>query len=94
MVDTVGGPTNLRPDDPSNPYPHLTNFSLLSHGFGIPNISAVLSVIQNYFNELLAVYDGGKYMMNFLYTDVKVKISEIFFQLFLMESCKDTCSNN
>ena len=25
---------------------------------------------------------------------VKVKISEIFFQLFLMQSCKDTCSNN
>ena len=67
MVNTVGGPTNLRPDDPSNPYPGLTNFSLLSHGFGNPNISAVLSVIQNYFNELLAVYDGKKSMMNLPY---------------------------
>lgn len=67
MVNTVGGPTNLRPDDPSNPYPGLTNFSLLSHGFGNPNISACLSVIQNYFNELLAVYEGGKSMMNLPY---------------------------
>lgn len=63
MVNTVGGPNNLRPNDPSNPYKGLTNFSLLSHGFGNPNISAVLSVIQNYFNELLKVYECNKVPM-------------------------------
>ena len=60
MVDTVGGPNNLRPDDPCNPYPGLTNFSLLSHGFGNHNISSALSVIQSYFNELIGVYEGNK----------------------------------
>lgn len=62
MVDTVGGPNNLRPDDPCNPYPGLTNFSLLSHGFGNPNISTSLSVVQNYFSELLKIYEGSKGM--------------------------------
>ena len=60
MVNTVGGPNNLRPNDPTNPYKGLTNFSLLSHGFGNLNISAVLSVVQNYFNELLKVYESNK----------------------------------
>lgn len=58
MVDTVGGPTNFRPDDPSNPYPGLTNFSLISHGFGNPSISAVLSLVKTYFQELISVYEG------------------------------------
>ena len=35
------------------------------------------------------------YVLNmFSINHIKVKISENFFQLFLMESCKDTCSNN
>ena len=58
MVDTVGGPTNFRPDDPSNPYPGLTNFSLISHGFGNPSVSAVLSLVKTYFQELISVYEG------------------------------------
>ena len=60
MVDTVGGPNNLRPDDPCNPYPGLTNFSLLSHGFGNHNISSTLNIIQSYFNDLIRVYEGNK----------------------------------
>ena len=58
MVDAVGGPTNLRPDDPLNPYPGLTNFSLISHGFGNPSISTALSVVQTYLQELKDVYEG------------------------------------
>jgi hypothetical protein len=62
MINTVGGPSNLSPSDPSNPYKGLTNFSLISHGFGNPNISTVLSVVQTYFNELLKVYEGHRTM--------------------------------
>ena len=65
MVDTVGGPTNFRPDDPSNPYPGLTNFSLISHGFGNPSISAVLSLVKTYFQELISVYEGRNHQSSF-----------------------------
>ena len=59
MVDTSSQPSNLRPEDPSNPYPGLTNFNLISHGFGNPAISTAISVLQNYLQELRRVYDGG-----------------------------------
>ncbi len=59
MVDASGQPNNLRPEDPSNPYPGLTNFNLISHGFGNPAISTAVSVLQNYLQELGRVYDGG-----------------------------------
>ena len=58
MMDAVGGPSNIRPADPDNPYPGLTNFSLITHGFGNPVISTVMSQIQIYLSELLAVYEG------------------------------------
>ena len=58
MVDAVGGPSNIRPTDPHNPYPGLTNFSLITHGFGNPAISTVISQIQQYLSELLAIYEG------------------------------------
>ena len=55
MVDIVGGPINFRPNDP---YPGLTNFSLISHGFGNPSISVVLSLVKTYFQELISVCEG------------------------------------
>lgn len=60
MLDAVGGPSTLRPNDPTNPYPGLTNFSLLSHGFGNPAINTGLGVLQTYLQELLAYYEGKK----------------------------------
>ena len=60
MLDAVGGPSNLRPNDPNNPYPGLTNFSLLTHGFGNPAINTGLGVLQTYLQELLAYYEGKK----------------------------------
>ena len=51
---------NIKSNDPNNPYPGLTNFSLLSHGFGNPAINTSLSVVQTYLQELLAFYDGRK----------------------------------
>ena len=60
MLDAVGGPSTLRPNDPSNPYPGLTNFGLLSHGFGNPAINTGLGVLQTYLQELLAYYEGKK----------------------------------
>ena len=60
MLNAVGGPSNIKPNDPNNPYPGLTNFSLLSHGFGNPAINTSLGVVQTYLQELLAFYDGRK----------------------------------
>jgi hypothetical protein len=60
MLTAVGGPSNIRANDPNNPYPGLTNFSLLSHGFGNPAINTSLTVVQTYLQELLAFYDGRK----------------------------------
>ena len=60
MLNAVGGPSNIKPNDPNNPYPGLTNFSLLSHGFGNPAINTSLSVLQTYLQELLAFYEGRK----------------------------------
>lgn len=60
MLNAVGGPSNLRPNDPTNPYPGLTNFSLLSHGFGNPAINTGLGVLQTYLKELLDYYEGNK----------------------------------
>jgi hypothetical protein len=60
MLNAVGGPSNIKSNDPNNPYPGLTNFSLLSHGFGNPAINTSLSVVQTYLQELLAFYDGRK----------------------------------
>lgn len=60
MLDAVGGPSNIRPSDPNNPYPGLTNFSLLTHGFGNPSINTGLGVLQTYLQELLAFYEGRK----------------------------------
>ncbi len=60
MLDAVGGPSNIRPNDLNNPYPGLTNFSLLTHGFGNPAIATSLGVLQTYLQELLAYYDGRK----------------------------------
>lgn len=60
MLDAVGGPSNIRPSDPNNPYPGLTNFSLLTHGFGNPAINTGLGVLQTYLQELLAYYEGEK----------------------------------
>ena len=56
MLYAVGGPSNIKHNDPNNPYPGLTNFSLLSHGFGNPAINTSLSVVQTYLQELLAFY--------------------------------------
>ena len=60
MLNTVGGPNNIAPSDPNNPYPGLTNFSLLTHGFGNPTISTSMGVLQNYLQELLAFYEERK----------------------------------
>ena len=60
MLNAVGGPSNIKPTDPNNPYPGLTNFSLISHGFGNPAINTSLDVLQNYLQELLSLYEGRK----------------------------------
>ena len=60
MLNAVGGPSNIKPNDPNNPYPGLTNFSLLTHGFGNPAIDTGLGVVQTYLQELLAFYEGRK----------------------------------
>ena len=60
MLNAVGGPSNIKSNDPNNPYPRLTNFSLLTHGFGNPAINTSLSVVQTYLQELLSFYDGRK----------------------------------
>jgi len=36
---------------------HLSNFSLVTHGFGGPAIVAAMSAVQNYLNELLKCVD-------------------------------------
>ncbi|XP_067945759.1 transcription factor AP-2-alpha-like [Watersipora subatra] len=36
---------------------HLTNFALLTHGFGSPSVIAGLTAMQNYLNEMLKVVD-------------------------------------
>ena len=36
---------------------YLTNFSLVTHGFGVPAIVAAMSAVQNYLNELLKCID-------------------------------------
>ena len=60
MLDAVGGPSNIRPNDPANPYPGLTNFSLITHSFGTPALNTGLGVLQTYLQELLAYYEGKK----------------------------------
>ena len=60
MLNAVGGPSNIRPNDPNNPYPGLTNFGLVTHGFGNPAINTSLNVLQTYLQELLAFYEGRK----------------------------------
>ena len=60
MLNAVGGPSNIQPQDPSNPYPGLTNFSLLTHGFGNPTVNTSLDVLQTYLQELLMFYEGRK----------------------------------
>lgn len=60
MLNAVGGPSNIRPNDPNNPYPGLTNFGLVTHGFGNPAINTSLNVLQTYLQELLAYYEGRK----------------------------------
>jgi hypothetical protein len=60
MLEAVGGPSNIRPNDPNNPYPGLTNFSLISHGFGPPTLNTGLGVLQTYLQELLAYYEAKK----------------------------------
>lgn len=60
MINAVGGPSNIRPNDPNNPYPGLINFSLLTHGFGNPTINASLNALQTYLQDLLAFYEGSK----------------------------------
>lgn len=71
MLNAVGGPSNIKPTDPNNPYPGLTNFSLLTHGFGNPTINTSLGVLQTYLQELLTYYEGrkpvqpdGRYLLN------------------------------
>ena len=71
MLNAVGGPSSIKPTDPNNPYPGLTNFSLLTHGFGNPTINTSLGVLQTYLQELLTFYEGrkpiqpdGRYMFN------------------------------
>ena len=56
----MGGPSNTQPQDSSNPYPGLTNFSLLTHGFGNPTSNTSLDVRQTYLQELLMFYEGRK----------------------------------
>ena len=58
MIDNAGGPSNIRPNDPNNHYPGLTNFSLLTHGFGNPVINSSLAVLQTYLQDLLTYYEG------------------------------------
>ena len=36
---------------------YLSNFSLVTHGFGAPAIVAAMSAVQNYLNELLKCVD-------------------------------------
>ena len=60
MVNAVGGPSNIRPNDPNNPYPGLINFSLLTHGFGNPTINTSLNALQTYLQDLLGYYEGTK----------------------------------
>ena len=60
MLNAVGSPSNIQPTDPNNPYPGLTNFDLLTHGFGNPAINASLGVVQTYLQELLSIYEGRK----------------------------------
>jgi len=36
---------------------HLSNFSLVTHGFGGPAIVAAMSAVQNYLSELLKCVD-------------------------------------
>jgi len=35
----------------------LTNFALLTHGFGSPSVIAGLTATQNYLNEMLKIVD-------------------------------------
>jgi len=49
-------PTANTPLDPTVQR-HLSNFSLVTHGFGAPAIVAAMSAVQNYLNELLKCVD-------------------------------------
>lgn len=60
MLNAVGSPSNIQPSDPNNPYPGLTNYDLLTHGFGNPAMNTSLGVVQTYLQELLAFYEGRK----------------------------------
>ncbi len=52
--------SNTNPNDPTNPYPGLSNFGLITHNFGNPTINASLSTVQTYLKNLLAYYEGAK----------------------------------
>ncbi len=52
--------SSTSPNDPSNPYPGLSNFGMITHSFGNPAINASLSAVQTYLNSLLAYYEGAK----------------------------------
>lgn len=56
MIKAVGGPSSVSVTDPDNPYPGLTKFSLLSHGFGNPTINIALNSVQAYLQALLSIY--------------------------------------
>jgi len=47
---------NVTPLDPTTQR-HLTNFSLITHGFGSPAIVAAMTAVQNYLNEMLKYMD-------------------------------------
>lgn len=36
---------------------HLTNFALITHGFGSPSVVAGLTATQNYLNEMLKIVE-------------------------------------
>ncbi len=58
MVDTASKPCNYPPNNSTNVPPGLTNFDLISHGFGNPSISTAVNVLQTYLQELTRVYEG------------------------------------
>jgi len=36
---------------------HLTNFSLITHGFGAPAVAAAMTAVQNYLTEMIKNVD-------------------------------------
>lgn len=36
---------------------HLTNFSLITHGFGSPAMIAAMTAVQNYLSEMIKLVD-------------------------------------